>query len=189
MRRSWRHRPPVGPPCHTDTQLSGKKKCCNAPLLVALTVSPGNAGLWPLQASEKSRGRKPVGRPSSSIFPWGRIWPSLGSGMGWGWGNPLLPLCWGRAASTCSEAPATSHLKVMLVHHDKLHRAFPGGRLLFGGLSVSSFCPKAPAWSIGPGWQLFLPPSRGEQPVPPAATSSFDRGAFRRAKRERWTGR
>lgn len=26
MGPSWRHGPPVGPPCHSDTQLSGKKK-------------------------------------------------------------------------------------------------------------------------------------------------------------------
>lgn len=43
-----------GPPGHTDTQLSGKKKkkkSCRAPLAVR-TPSPGNAGLSPLQASE-----------------------------------------------------------------------------------------------------------------------------------------
>lgn len=56
MGPSWRHRPPVGPPCHSDMLPSEKKSVAELPLQPPLT--PGNACLRPLQTATGRWGRR-----------------------------------------------------------------------------------------------------------------------------------
>lgn len=76
------------------------------------------------------------------------------------------------------------HLQVILVHYNQLQMSFPPPPgLWFGGCQCSPSVLRLLAAAEGAGWQLFLTPSRGEQPVPqplPPLTG----GAFRRAEGE-----
>lgn len=119
--------PSLGPPCHTDASSPEKKNAATLPPHVAPTVSLEMQAFSPCKLLKRGAG-KPVGRLASSFFDLEGSDRALGSGMGCGGGGRGVscPSAESRAASTCSEAPTTSHLKVMLVHHMQLHKALEG---------------------------------------------------------------
>lgn len=184
MGPSWRHRPPVGPPCHSDTQLSGKKK--------SLPSSPCSPypHTWKCTPAALANPYGLLGRQirDRTTLGLGRKGCALRTEIGWG-RDRLWPCCWGWATSPCSGAPSTPHFRGGSLLTWRWCRslwvgitwASPGG-WCFGGCQFSPPVLQVQPGAVEAGWQLFLAASRGAQPVS-AATSSLDMRGFEACRR------